>query len=298
MLSSIRNEIKRFFTHGSVLARLIGLNVAVFIIVNLLSGIFYLADLPRNTDYMIYNLAVPSDTQVLFYKPWTVLSYMFLHLNFFHIFFNMIVLYLGGRLFIDYIGKNRVIGTYLIGGIAGALVYIAAFNVFPVFKEDVMTSIAMGASASVMSILIAIAVYKPNLSIPLIFIGPVKLKYIAIAFVVIDLISIHKGNAGGHLAHIGGALWGFLYIGLLKNGLDPAKYVSNLVDNIGGFFSPKPRLKVHYYTPRPVNDDDYNRQKVENQKKIDEILDKISKHGYESLTAKEKELLFKISNNK
>ncbi|MBS4013567.1 MAG: rhomboid family intramembrane serine protease [Bacteroidetes bacterium] len=295
MFQGIWNEIKRFFTHGSVLARLIGINVAVFIIVNLLSGIFYLADTPRYTDYMIYNLSVPSSTEMLFYKPWTVISYMFLHLNFFHILFNMILLYVGGRLFIDFIGKNRIIGTYIIGGVAGAFLYVAAFNVFPVFKNDLPLSVAMGASASVLSIFIAIAAYKPNVSIPLILIGPVRLKYLAIVFIVVDLISIHKGNAGGHIAHIGGAIWGLVYIGLLKKGLDPAKYVGNVVDSIGGFFSPKPRLKVHYYKPRPEPDDVYNKRKAENQKQVDEILDKISKHGYDSLSQSEKELLFKMS---
>ncbi len=295
MFRSIWNEIKRFFLHGSVVARLIGINVAVFIIVNLLSGIFCLADTPRYIDYMVYNLAVPASTHMLFYKPWTVLSYMFLHINFFHIFFNMIMLYVGGRLFIDFIGKNRIIGTYLIGGVAGALLYVAAYNIFPVFKNDIPDSIAMGASASVLSIFIAIAVFRPNVSIPLILIGPVKLKYIAFFFIIIDLISIHKGNAGGHIAHIGGALWGVAYIGLLKRGFDPAYYIGNVVDSIGGFFSPKPRLKVHYYKPRPETDEDYNKRKAENQKQIDEILDKISKHGYDSLTKAEKELLFKMS---
>lgn len=292
------NEIKHFFLKGSVLARLIGINIAVFITINLVGGLLFLFDSFEYYEIIANALSVPASFDNLVSKPWSLISYMFLHINFFHILFNMIVLYIGGRLFIDFIGKERLIGTYLIGGLAGALVYIFSFNVFPIFHDVLDVSLAMGASASVLAIFIAIATYMPNFKIPLIFFGPVSLKYIAIAFIVIDLISIHKGNAGGHLAHLGGAIWGFAYIKLINNGMDPAKYVGSFINGIVAIFRPKPRMKVFYESvkPRPETDDKYNKRKAEEQKKIDGILDKISKHGYDSLTAQEKELLFKISN--
>ena len=294
---NILEEIKRFFLHGSVLARLIGINVAVFVLINLLGGIFYLMAKPEHYEAMAYALSVPAATELIAQKPWTVITYMFLHMNFFHILFNMIVLYVGGRLFIDFLGKEKLIGTYLLGGIAGAIVYIVSFNIFPVFQDTLPVSIAMGASASVLAIFIAIAVYAPNINIPLLLIGRVKLKYIALFFIIIDLISIHKGNPGGHLAHLGGAMWGFIYISLLKAGLDPAKYVGKFINGIAGIFNRKPRMRVHYEkaAPRPVSDEEYNKHRVVEQEEIDKILDKISKHGYDSLSTKEKELLFKNS---
>ncbi len=297
MTGGIFQGIKRFFLAGSLVARLIWINIAVFVVINLLGGIFFLFAVSDYYEAIAHALSVPASIDQLINRPWTIITYMFLHLNFFHILFNMIVLYVGGRLFVDFLGKNKLIGTYLLGGIAGAAVYIASFNVFPAFADTVHISIAMGASASVLAIFVAIATYAPNLNIPLLLLGRVKLKYIAIFFIVIDLISIHKGNPGGHLAHLGGALYGFLYIILFKKGFDPSKYTGMLISSIGRIFKPRPKMKVYRdFTPRPMSDAEYNDKRAEEQKKIDSILDKISKHGYDSLSAKEKELLFKLSN--
>ncbi|MFW5792812.1 MAG: rhomboid family intramembrane serine protease [Bacteroidota bacterium] len=297
MLNSFLQEIKRFFLKGSVVARLIGINIAVFIIINLIGGLLYLFDSFEYYDSLANALSVPASFDSLISKPWTIITYMFLHINFFHILFNMIILYVGGRMFSDFIGKDRLIGTYILGGIIGAIFYVVSFNIFPVFRETLGLSVALGASASVLAIFIAVATYMPNFKIPLILLGPVKLKYIAIVFVGIDLISIHKGNAGGHIAHLGGAIWGFLYIKFLNAGIDPAKYVGNFISGIAALFKPKPRMKVYYESksPRPESDDDYYKRKAAEQKNLDVILDKISKHGYDSLTKQEKELLFKFS---
>jgi hypothetical protein len=221
---------------------------------------------------------------------------MFLHFDFFHIFFNMIVLYVGGRLFKDFLGEERLAGTYIIGGLMGALFFILSYNIFPVFSEWVSMSVAIGASASVLAIFVAVATYMPNYKLPIIIIGPIRLKYIALFFVIFDLISIDKANSGGHLAHLGGALWGFTYIALLKVGKDPGKWLSTWIRALGSLFSRKPRMRVEYTNQRPVSDDEYNKQRIERQKQLDEILDKISRHGYESLSKEEKEILFKMSN--
>lgn len=296
MHGSVIQEIRDFFLRGSVLSRLIGFNIAVFVLIGLVRVLFFLMNLPSAYGSMIDWIGVPSNTQTLGLRPWTLFSYMFVHFDFFHIFFNMLVLYVGGRLFKDFLGENRLTGTYILGGLAGALFFIVSYNVFPVFSEARYLSVAIGASASVLAIFVAVATYMPNYQLPLLIIGRIRLKYIALFFVIIDLISIDKGNSGGHLAHIGGALWGFIYIMLLKSGKDPARFLGVWFKALGSVFKPKTKMRVEYHNQRPVSDEEYNKQRAENQKEMDRILDKISKHGYESLTAREKQILFKMSN--
>jgi membrane associated rhomboid family serine protease len=296
MHSSLLTEIKDFFARGSVLARLIGINLAVFVLVSFVRVVFFLADAPSAYDGIINWFGVPTNTSTLLLKPWTTISYMFLHFDFFHIFFNMIVLYVGGRIFRDFLGEERLTGTYIIGGLMGALFFILSYNIFPVFSQWVGMSVAIGASASVLAIFVAAATYMPNYKLNIIIIGPIRLKYIALFFVILDLISIDKANSGGHLAHLGGALWGFAYIALLKNGKDPGKWLSTWIRALGSLFHRKPRMRVEYTNQRPVTDEEYNKQRADRQKKLDKILDKISQHGYESLSKEEKEILFKMSN--
>ncbi len=296
MQNSFLQEIKLFFVRGSVLSRLIGINVLIFIILNVIRVFFFLWDIDGAGRIMSEWLGVSSNIHVVLHRPWTLVTYMFLHFDFLHILFNMIVLYVGGRLFSDFIGADRLTATYLIGGLTGAIFYIASFNIFPVFKEVVSISLAMGASASVLAIFIAIAVYMPDYQLPLLLFGRIRLKYIAIFFVVLDVISIDQGNPGGHLAHLGGALWGFIYASLLKKGKDPALIIGFYFEKIARIFKKKPAFTVEYNRERPVDDDEYNRQRVEHQHRIDHILDKISKSGYDSLTREEKELLFKMGN--
>jgi membrane associated rhomboid family serine protease len=297
MHSSIFSEIKRFFFRGSALARLIGINLVVFVAVNLIRVLFFLFDNGGIGETMSHWLGISSNVHVVMHRPWTLLTYMFLHFDLLHILFNMIVLYVGGRLFSDFIGSDRLVPTYLFGGIAGALFYVVSFNVFPVFRDVVAYSVAIGASASVLAIFIAIAVYMPNYSLPLLLLGRIRLKYIAIFFVVMDLISIDKGNPGGHLAHLGGAAWGFLYASMLKKGLDPARGAGAWMDAIAGLFSKKPVMRVEYQRDRPLTDEEYNDQKAGEREKMDRILDKISQYGYDSLTKEEKQFLFRMGNN-
>ncbi len=294
MQQSIFQEIKQFFLRGSVLARLIGLNVAVFVLINLFRVFFFLWNIDGAGDAMTHWLGISSNIHVVLHRPWTLITYMFLHLEFFHILFNMVILYVGGRLFSDFIGPDRLTATYLVGGLAGAVFYIVSFNIFPAFEDVVAYSVAIGASASVLAIFIAIAVYMPNYQLPLLLLGRIRLKYIAIFFVIMDVVSIDKGNPGGHLAHLGGALWGFVYATMLKAGRDPALVVGFYLGKIGRLFRKKPRFRVEYNSERPLTDEEYNIQRAEHQQKIDKILDKISQSGYDSLTREEKELLFKM----
>jgi membrane associated rhomboid family serine protease len=295
------DNLKFFLRQKNILSRLILINLIVFVLVNLVSLILWLFGINSGiqTQFGIspiaYWFAAPSNPGLLIQKPWTIFTYMILHEDFFHILMNMIMLYFGGRIFMEYLNERKLLSTYIGGGLFGGLLYVISFNYFPVFQESVKYSVALGASASVLAIFIAIASYVPNYYVNLFFIGRVRLKHIAIFFIIIDLLSIQGTNSGGHIAHIGGALYGFGYIYLLKNGFSLNKYFS-----LSKFNYRKTKQKK-YSNPeykRPVSDDDYNRKKVSQQKEVDKILEKISKSGYSSLTKKEKEFLFKNSNKK
>jgi len=296
-----------FFKSNSPLAKLILINVAVFIVVNIINLFLWLFEVDGQSKITGISkvtewLSVPSDLGQLFMRPWTPITYMFLQEGFFHILFNMIILYFGGRIFVEYLADKKLVKTYIFGGLVGAAFFVLAFNIFPVFSDAVPHALALGSSASVLAVLIAIATFVPDYSVMLIFLGRVKLKYIAIFFVVIDIFSIQQGNAGGHIAHLGGALWGFLYATNLKRGKD-----------LGGFFDrikwpefssagKKKKRRKHQFenihvNSRPMTDEEYNARKQARQKQIDKILDKISRSGYESLTKEEKEILFRNSSN-
>ncbi len=298
-------NIRDFFRNRSALSQLIIINIIVFLAVNIIKLFFFLFQVElypdENTDIskVIYWLAVPSSLKALAFKPWTIFTYMFLHENFFHILFNMFVLYFGGSIFSQFLDGRKLISTYIFGGIAGAVFFIISFNMFPVFNEHVHNSIALGASASVLAILVAIATYVPDFTVNLLFFGRVKLKYIALVLVIVDVLSISKGNPGGHIAHLGGALWGFIYIRQLKHGNDLSQFVNGI--HLKRFFSwfykrpAKFRFKNVHVNQRPYTDEEYNRIRAEKQQRIDSILEKISRSGYESLTKEEKALLFDAS---
>ncbi len=299
------DELKRFFRSGSVLSLLIIVNAAVWLLIQVIKVFVFLSGNPESVlaiAWITQMFAVPAYIPALAERPWTILSYMFLHTDVWHIMFNMLWLYWFGKIFLEYISEGKLLTVYLLGGIAGGLAYVAAFNLFPVFIPMLPVSFALGASASVMAIVTAISFYVPGYSMRLLFFGNVRIVYLAIFLFIFDFFMIPSGNAGGHLAHIGGALFGFVYAMILKNG----KLVSGSYQKTGTAFqgfkdffgnrNKKSRMKADYNTyKRPVSDDEYNFQKNEKQKKIDEILEKISKGGYDSLTKDEKEFLFRTS---
>jgi membrane associated rhomboid family serine protease len=296
------DEIKRFFRQGSVLSILIIINLAVWVLVKIIQVIFFLFNQPDSAiaqSWITHYFALPAFLPALLSKPWTIFSYMILHIDFWHILFNMLWLYWFGKIFMEYLSSRQLFFTYLFGGISGGLLYVLAFNIFPVFHNILPRSVALGASASVMAIVMAISFYVPNYSIHLIFIGRIKIIYLAIALFVLDFFAIPAGNSGGHIAHIGGAVWGFIYILFLRKNL--AKSYSGFSSNnfswIGKLFSFLGSGKKSYsnYSQRPKTDDEYNMEKAAKQKKIDHILEKISKGGYESLTKEEKDFLFRSS---
>lgn len=296
MQTTLVDQLKSNFQNGTVITRLIIINAAVFLVVNLFYLIGFLFSF--DTGNPISWLAVPASPNGLLLKPWTVLTYMFVHEQFFHLLFNMITLYFAGNLFMDYLGAARVLGVYIVGGIFGALIYILSYNFFPAFSAHLEGAFMIGASASVMAILVAITVYVPDFAVNLMIFGPIRLKYITIIYIVLDFINIRSGNAGGHLAHIGGALFGYVFCAQLKRGNDWSKGFNKFFSFFENLFKRKSHLKVAYKKKRRVSDEEYNATRVSKQNKVDAILDKISKSGYESLTKEEKETLFKISNDK
>jgi hypothetical protein len=208
----------------------------------------------------------------------------------------MLWLYWFGMIFIEYIGQKRLVAVYLLGGISGAIVYVLSFNLFPVFSDQIETSIAIGASASVMAVVIAIAAYIPNYSIQLFLFGRIKIVYLALVMFVLTSLMDFPSNSGGKLAHIGGALFGYLYSLNLKKGRDLGKWINSIIDKITTLFKPGKKMKVTY--KKPATEYEYNKVKAEHQARINLILDKISKGGYESLTREEKDMLFRESQKK
>jgi len=292
----ILDQIKQTFRQGSNLIRLIYINVAVFLFLKVLEVLAFLFGFSGITDALLPWLAVPADLPQLITRPWTLFTYMFLHTGFFHILFNLLWLYVFGRIFLMYLNEKRLLSVYLVGGLSGAALYILAFNIFPAFQDAVPMSVALGASASVMAIVIAISVYIPNFTINLLLIGPVKLKYIAIFTIVLDILSIPSSNSGGHIAHLGGALFGYLYIAQHRRGRNITRSFDRVMDRLFSMFKPRPKFRVTH--KRPMSDVEYNKWKAERQERIDEILEKIAKNGYESLSREEKEILFRQGGGK
>lgn len=293
-------DLKAYFRSNNVLVKLILINVAVWVLIMILDVVFDLFKVPYINNIIEW-LAVPAYAGKLLTRPWTLLTYMFLHYDLWHILFNMLWLYWFGRIFLQYLSEKQLLWTYIIGGLAGALFYILSFNIFPKFQDVYLNSIALGASASVMAIVVAISFYVPNFKINLLFIGPVKIVWVAVFSIVLDIFMVKSANSGGHLAHIGGAAYGYLFAYYLRQGKDITSSLKGFsLTSLLSKFKRKPKAKFTnvYSNERPMKDEDYNYVKKEQQKKIDHILDKISKSGYESLTKEEKALLFNASNKK
>jgi|SRR6185312_2042366 len=279
---SLKTEIEKLLgRRADMLTRLIVINIIVFIIANILVNI------PGLGGYVSDYLALPSSLHKLLYRPWTLITYMFLHIQLMHLVSNMLWFYWFGIIFTDFMGQKRLLYTYLLGGIAGGLLFIIFSNLF----TDQST--LLGASAGIMAVIIATAVLVPNYELRLIFFGPVKLKYLAIgAFVLTSLIDFGV-NSGGKISHVGGALYGMLYMYQYRKGIDYTKGISNFFSKISNVFKAKPNLKREGGNGVRTK----NNAADEKQKKIDAILDKISSSGYDALTKEEKDFLFKSSKN-
>lgn len=274
------------FRSASKLYLLIAINVAVFLVINITSELEHLfsqSDLIKT--YTFDYLALPSYLPKLLIRFWTPITYQFMHAGILHILFNMLWLYWMGQIFEEFLGTKRTVSLYLLGGLFGAAFFVAGYNVFPFFTSGnaALSGTVVGASASVMAIIVGAATIVPNYTISLMFIGPVKLKWLVLFYVAIDFLGVTGPNAGGQIAHLGGALFGFIYVKQLQKGND-------WITSIAGLFKKRSKLKV------VANNKDKNTATKPRQEDVDRILDKISKSGYDNLTKQEKEILFRASN--
>lgn len=287
-------ELKRQWRSGGMVIRLILINAGVFVALHLINLPFW-AMRQQGPDLLGW-LWSTSNLGALLHRPWTVVTYMFTHWGFGHIFFNLLLLWFMGRLFEDLLGGKRLLGNYLLGGLSGFLFYLIGYNLLPVFEGHAATSTILGASASVMAVLVGIAAYRPDYEVQLLLFGTVRLKWIALVLVVIDLVSVQEGqNSGGHLAHLGGALYGYLASMQLRKGNDWSLAFVRGLERLAGSLRPKrgPRMRVEKaYAGQRVSDAAFNKRKQDQQARIDAILDKISRSGYESLSKEEKDFLF------
>ncbi len=285
----IWDDIKQSFLRGSVVTRLIYLNLAVFVVLRLTGVLFFLAG---DTFTLARWFELPAGINLLLRQPWSLVTYMFLHYDFIHLLFNVLMLYWFGKIFLDYFSQRQLLGLYLMGGLTGGLLYVVLYNLLPPFRELADISYLLGASAAVIAIIMAAAFYAPNREVHLFLIGKVPLKFLALFMVLSYIIGISAANAGGNIAHLGGVAAGFGFVAALRRGTDIALPFALPLETIGLWFKPRPNIRVvHRQTPR--NDHEYNRRRATDHEELNRILDKIAETGYESLTATERETLFR-----
>lgn len=290
------SDLKNGFKRGSISLQFIYINVGVFVVTTLVSVFLMLFNLSNAGLFQV--LELPAYVPNFLMQPWSLFTYMFLHADALHLLFNMLWLYWFGQLFLGIFSARHLRGLYILGGLCGGLLYMLAFNVFPYFQNHIYGSWLLGASASVLAIVVATAVREPEYRVNFMFVGAVRLKYVALFMVITDLLFMTSGNGGGHIAHLGGALAGWWFAASLRKGHDVTKWINNVFDWVNGGFrfkipARKPKMKA---TKGGKNADyDYNAQKKRQSEEIDRILDKLKKSGYSSLTTEEKKRLFDAS---
>ena len=293
------DDIKRSYSQGSMLLKLIFINIGVFVVLHVLA----LGSLLMNAgDGILQWVELPSDLGMLLHRPWTLITYMFAHYGFLHILFNMLWLYWLGRIFMEYFSPKQLTGVYLLGGLGGALLFLIAYNTLPYFRALPEQAFLKGASASVIAIVVATAVYAPDYRIGLLFLGEVPLKWVALVTVAIAVLGLDAGNVGGNIAHIGGAIVGAWFGLRIKRGRDITRPLNTAIDSVVGLFNgrswklPKFEKKAGAKHNQQQAQQRPNRPADEvSEDELDKILGKIKVAGYDALTDEEKDKLFKAS---
>ena len=297
--NSILDEFKMAWKKpDNGLIQIILINLIFFIVINILRVIISITDNPDTYGLIINQLALPSNIMTFLLKPWTLVTYFFTHERFFHILFNMLFLYWFGRIIYEFLGNNKLIILYILGGLIGGLLFILIYNLVPYYSNRVDNSILIGASAGVFAVVVGAATYMPNYTFFLLFLGPVKIKYIAIFYVLLSFFNIDGSNAGGELSHLGGAFIGFFYVQQLRKGNDFGQPIIQFLNFVKSLFKPSPKIKVSYKSKKQktqTKKTNVTKDTGISQDEIDIILDKISEGGYESLTKEEKQKLFDAS---
>jgi membrane associated rhomboid family serine protease len=297
MLEEFKSAFQR---HNNAPAQLIIINIVVYVVLGISMVLFTYTGFGETFDLVIHRqFSLPPAIGDFISRPWTLITYMFTHdlQGILHILFNMLVLYWFGRLFVEYLGSDKLLALYILGGIAGGVAYLLAYNFVP-YLIDRQPSGLVGASAAVDAIVVATAVLLPNYTFYLLFFGPVKIKYIAAITVFLSILGTVGNNEGGNIAHLGGALMGFIYMKQLQAGSNWGMWITATIDWVKGLFKPRSNVKVSYRKENPEVGKFKTGGKNYTQEEIDAILDKISADGYESLTKEEKEKLFNASKHK
>jgi len=286
-MNDILENIKAIYNRGGMFLKILYLNVAVFLILNVFIGGLIQFDVLNWFSF---------DSSLLdnLFKPWSIVTYMFIHANFRHLLFNMLILFFVGGIFEQFLGAKKVLSTYFLGGLGGAILFLITQNTFPLLINAGAATL-LGASAAVMALFVGLAAYKPNMEMALFGVVNVKIFVLALIYVGLDLLSLGDSDGVAHFAHLGGAAWGFYMGSQIKKGKDVSIWFDNWLDKLVNMFNKKPNMKVSYSNKtkvKPPRDDyDYNAQKQKNQKKLDIILDKIKVGGYETLSKNEKDFL-------
>lgn len=296
---SIKDDIRfAFQKQNNAHVQFVLVNVAVFLLMNVLNIFSNIGqtEIFRLISRTLFNL--PAGIEEFIYKPWTIVTYGFAHLDFFHIISNMLFLYFIGRVLEDFIGSRRFINIYILGAMAGGLLYLICYNTIPFYMERSPVWGMIGASAAVNAIVVAAATLSPNFEFKFFLIGNVKLKYVALFLVLMSFLQVDGGNAGGNLAHLGGAGIGYLFIKQLQGGNDLGSFLNGIYSFVGGLINPSKKVKVSYRKEGASNVKSTSTSKsssITSQAEIDAILDKIAESGYESLSKGEKDKLFNAS---
>ena len=295
-MGSIISDLKNSFNRGSINLQFIYVNVGIFVITTLVN-VFLILFNWEHTVWLQY-MELPAWLPQWIIQPWSLFTYMFLHAGALHLLFNMLWLYWFGQLFLAFFSARHFRGLYVLGGLCGGLFYMLAFNVFPYFSTYIYGSYLMGASASVLAIVVATAVREPEYQVNFMLIGSVRLKYVALFMVITDLLFVTSGNGGGHIAHLGGALAGWWFAWSLRNGRDVTRWLNTVMDWCSrgiSFKRPTPKPKMKATRGGKADDYDYNARKKQQSEEIDRILEKLKKSGYASLSTEEKKRLFDAS---
>ncbi|WPP53629.1 rhomboid family protein [Catalinimonas niigatensis] len=297
-MNSILDDFKNAFNRpNNGLMKILVINVVVFLALIFLRVILSFASAGEVYELILRQLMLPAALDNFIVKPWTLITYFFTHEGFFHILFNMLFLYWFGSLIMEFLGSQKFVNLYVLGGLVGGLFYILIYNTLPYFAGQVDTSRMLGASAGVYAIVVGAATFMPNYTISLILLGPVRIKYIAIFYVILSFAQSAGPNAGGELAHLAGAALGFIYIKQLQNGNDLGKPLASFFTFVQSFFVRQPKVKVSYRNAQKKNNSRAANHAKSKQEEIDAILDKISESGYDSLSKEEKQKLFDASKN-
>lgn len=294
--TSALDRLKQSLNLPPALFTLMAINVVVFLLYHAITIPLQLFNIPA-AQTITRLLALPAYPPTLLIRPWTLLTYMFFHQSIWHILFNLLWFWFFGKLFLRYFSTLHFYALYIAGGLSGALLYILAYNVFPYFRPELPLAIALGASASIMAITLAVVIYAPNEKAYLYGLIAIRLKWLALFIILIDLFSIAGSNAGGHIAHIGGALCGTLFAVSLQRGTDLFAWLTphrlNATRTKRRQHRAKRTPKARHSRSHESPDQAYKRSAQQEQQRIDDILRKLAKGGYASLSKEEKDLLFK-----